>query len=114
VNHRFIAAVVAILGLETKLSWSSDYPLAEGRSERLVQLCVASGATAYLSGPAAKGYLDETLFATAGVGVEWMDYSGYPEYSQLYGEFEHGVTILDLLFNTGPDAARYLKAAVVA
>ena len=114
VNHSFIAAIVAILGLRTTLRRSSDYPLVEGRSERLVQLCVASGASVYLSGPAAKGYLDETLFAAAGVGVEWMDYSGYPDYPQLYGKFEHGVTILDLLFNTGPDAARYLKAGVVA
>jgi len=27
---------------------------------------------------------------------------GYPEYPQLHGDFEHAVTILDLLFNTGP------------
>ncbi len=110
INHRFIAAIVATLGFGTKLSWSSDYPLSEGRSERLVQLCLACGATNYLSGPAAKEYLDEALFAAAGIDVEWMDYSGYPEYPQLNGKFEHGVTILDLLFNTGPDAVRYMKA----
>jgi len=38
-----------------------------------------------------------------------MDYSGYPAYRQLHGQFEHGVTVLDLLFNEGPDAARYMK-----
>ena len=31
----------------------------------------------------------------------WFDYAGYPEYPQLWGEFTHGVTILDLLFNCG-------------
>ena len=109
VNQQFITTIAGILGVETLLSWSSDYPHVDGRSERLVQLCVASGASVYLSGPAAKGYLDDALFAEAGIGVEWMDYSGYPEYPQLFGEFQHGVTILDLLFNTGPDAGRYMK-----
>ena len=39
-----------------------------------------------------------------------MDYSGYPEYPQLHGPFEHGVSIVDLLFNTGPDAHLYMKS----
>ena len=38
-----------------------------------------------------------------------MDYQGYGPYPQLHGEFEHAVTSLDLLFNTGPDARKYLK-----
>ena len=38
-----------------------------------------------------------------------MDYSGYPEYPQLHPPFEHAVTVLDLIFNTGPDAPRYMK-----
>jgi hypothetical protein len=39
-----------------------------------------------------------------------MDYSGYPDYPQLNGAFEHGVSILDLLFNVGADAPRYMKS----
>ena len=39
-----------------------------------------------------------------------MDYSGYPEYPQLFGEFEHGVTVLDLIFNEGPNARQYMKS----
>ncbi|MEP7070334.1 MAG: WbqC family protein [Usitatibacter sp.] len=109
VNRTFIAAIAPLVGAHTRLRWSSDYPLAEGRSARLVQLCVACEATLYLSGPAAKGYLDETLFTEAGIRVEWMDYSEYPEYPQLFGPFRHDVSILDLLFNTGPDAVRYMK-----
>ncbi len=42
--------------------------------------------------------------------VEWMNYDGYEEYPQLYGDFEHAVTILDVLFNTGADAMNYLKS----
>jgi hypothetical protein len=39
-----------------------------------------------------------------------MDYSGYPQYPQLHGSFEHGVSIVDLLFNAGPDAWRFMKS----
>jgi hypothetical protein len=110
VNRTFIETIAPMVGIDTRIRWSSDYELADGRSERLLQLCLSAGATVYLSGPAAKGYLDEALFAEAGIRVDWMDYSGYPEYPQLFGEFQHGVTILDLLFNTGPDTARYMKS----
>ena len=51
-------------------------------------------------------------FDAAGVEVEWMDYSGYPEYPQLHGPFEHAVSIIDLLMNVGPDARSYMKAPV--
>jgi hypothetical protein len=42
--------------------------------------------------------------------VSWADYSGYPEYTQLGGPFEHGVSIVDLLFNTGPAAREHMKS----
>jgi len=44
------------------------------------------------------------------IKVEWMDYSGYEEYKQLYLPFEHGVSILDLIFNEGPNANKYMKS----
>ena len=46
----------------------------------------------------------------AGIGVRWMDYSAYPEYHQLYPPFEHAVSVIDLLFNEGPNAWRYMKS----
>jgi hypothetical protein len=71
----------------------------------------AAGADHYLSGPSAKAYFDEAMFAAAGINVEWMSYEGYPEYPQLHGTFEPAVSLLDLLFNVGPEAPRYLHAA---
>ncbi len=37
-----------------------------------------------------------------------MTYDGYPEYPQLYPPFEHRVSVLDLLFNVGEAAPRYI------
>ena len=76
---------------------------------RLVQLCRAVEATRYLSGPAARHYLDLHRFTESGIEVAWMDYAGYPEYPQLWGEFEPRLSVIDLLFNTGAQAAEYLK-----
>jgi hypothetical protein len=54
--------------------------------------------------------MDESLFRQEGIEVEWMDYSGYPEYRQMFPPFEHGVTILDLIFNEGPNAKNFMKS----
>ena len=66
-------------------------------------------ATDYYSGPAAQNYMDVSAFEDKGLTVHYYDYSGYPEYPQLYGEFEHGVTVLDMLFNLGDNASKYFK-----
>lgn len=108
-NRRLLEAVCAYLGIRTVITNSWDYDLAEGKTERLVDLCRQVGAGEYISGPSAQGYVDAGLFEQAGIRLSWFDYSGYPEYPQLWGEFVHGVTILDLLFNCGPSSPRYLR-----
>jgi hypothetical protein len=108
VNHRFIKSICDWLGIRTILSWSHDYTVLEGKTERLVHLCKQAHATEYLSGPSARDYLNEELFHQEGIQVRYMDYSGYPEYPQLYPPFEHAVSILDLVFNTGQDAKRFM------
>lgn len=109
VNRRFIEAICYRLGITTVITNSWDYVLSDGQTERIADLCRQAGATEYISGLAAKNYIDERIFADSGVKLTWFDYTGYPEYSQLWGEFAHGVTILDLLFNCGEDAARFLR-----
>lgn len=110
VNFHFLEAINRVLGIETQISWSSDFELSEGKNEGLISICREAGATKYISGPAAQVYLDKALFQQEGIEVEWMDYSGYPEYRQLFPPFEHGVTILDLIFNEGPNAKNFMKS----
>jgi hypothetical protein len=114
VNQSFTREICAMLGIDTRFSRSTDYGSFPGKTERLVSLCLAAGGTHYVSGPTARDYLDPLLFERAGLVLEWMDYGGYPEYPQLHPPFEHTVTVLDLLFNTGPQAPRYMKFAAGA
>ena len=110
INHRFLTAICAMLAIRTTISWSTDYAVTGRRTEALLSLCQQAGATTYLSGPAARAYLDESHFEAAGVAVRWMDYDGYREYPQLHPPFAHEVSVVDLLLNAGTDAATYLKS----
>lgn len=110
INYRFLKAICDLLGSKTQIRWSMDYQLAGDQTERLVGLCEQSGATEYLSGPAAKAYLDEERFTRRGIKVSYIDYSGYPEYRQLNPPFAPNVSILDLILNEGTRAPEFLKS----
>lgn len=108
-NRRLIEQVCAYLGINTKISNSWDYNLVDGKTERLAELCFHAGGTEYISGPSAKDYIDEHVFSDLSIKLTWFDYAGYHEYPQQWGDFVHGVTILDLLFNCGPDARQFMR-----
>ena len=114
VNRRFLEAIAGLLGIPTRFSWSTDYDVSGGRTERLVNLCLAAGASRYLSGPAARDYMEEELFSAAGIELAYMEYSGYAEYAQPHPPFEHAVSIVDLLLCTGPEARRRLKCTAAS
>jgi hypothetical protein len=102
-NEIFLRGISRILGISTAITRDRGYEPQGARSERLLDICRKAGATHYLSGPSARSYLDESLFADAGIKVEWMEYPAYPPYPQVWGEFEPAVSVLDMLFNAGPD-----------
>ena len=108
VNRRFLAGLAGLLGIRTPLVRSSDFRLAEGKTERLVGICQQAGATMYLSGPAAAAYIDEQQFRDAGIDLRYFAYDGYPEYHQLFPPFEHRVSVIDLILNEGPNATRFM------
>jgi len=110
VNHKFITEVVSILGIQTKIRWSDEFSLQPGQTERLIGICKDCGASDYYSGPAAKSYFDEDLARQENINVHWLDYGGYPEYTQLFPPFEHAVSALDLLFNEGSQASNFMKS----
>lgn len=99
-----------LLGIRTEFEDSRKYSLTLRKAERVRELLLKCGALEYLSGPAAKNYLTESFLAEVGIHLEWMSYAGYPEYPQLYPPFTHQVSILDLLFNTGDQAIKYMNS----
>lgn len=110
INYKFISTINGILGIKTKLRYSSEFELIDGQTEKLLNICKECEANSYLSGPAAKDYFDEELAKKENIQVEWMNYSDYQEYNQLFPPFEHGVSILDLIFNEGSNATKFMKS----
>ncbi|MCX5495679.1 WbqC family protein [Kaistia dalseonensis] len=113
INERLLREFCSFLQIGTSFSRTSRYIDDEewgnsDRTDRIIAICKAAGATHYLSGPAARVYLDEAAMAKAGIAVEWMDYSGYSAYPQLWGEFLPNVSTIDLLFSVGAEATDYI------
>lgn len=107
VNEYFLKHINEFLGINTDILHSKDFELVEGKTERLVQICKELKATDYYSGPAAKNYMEEDLFKENNIKLHYFDYSGYKEYPQLHGDFEHGVSVLDLIFNLGEKSIQF-------
>jgi hypothetical protein len=110
INYIFLNEINEILNIKTTISWSWDYNLDGNKNEIIISLCKQTNADEYLSGPAAKDYIDENIFQENNIKITWMDYNNYPIYDQLYPPFEHGVSILDLIFNEGPNANKFMKS----
>ncbi|HOW28307.1 MAG TPA: WbqC family protein [Elusimicrobiota bacterium] len=100
-------------GIETPGRFSSEFSVTSSKSQRLVDLCLATKADTYLSGQGARDYLDETLFESAGIRVIYQDFV-HPTYPQTRPGFLSHLCALDLLFNCGPDSRRHLTDRAAA
>lgn len=111
INELFLKLLMGFLDLPDRIGHTTDVPRrAEAPTDRLVEICVARGADIYLSGPAAKAYIENDSFERAGVALRYADYSGYPPYDQKAPAFEPGVSMLDVLMRCGPASRTHLKS----
>jgi hypothetical protein len=110
VNKLFIDKINSILGIDTPLSYSSDYDYCGNNTEKVISICKQAGAEEYFTGPTAIDYLDTGKFEKSEIKIHWIDYSGYPEYRQLYNSFELKVSIIDLIINEGPKSTSFMKS----
>jgi len=101
-------ALAGELGIsKTRFMRSSDIPAIDGqKTGRLIQILTHVGASHYISGPSARDYIEQDQFDNAGITLEYIQYD-YPEYPQLHPPYDPQVSVLDLLFMTGPDASNY-------
>lgn len=101
--------VMEWLAVRTPIVLESTLGVASVGSQRLVELCQAVGADAYLSGRGGTRYLDEDVFRARGVSVEYQNYSSVP-YPQRFGrEFVPDLSVLDMLFNLGPASSAFIE-----
>lgn len=109
INQTIIRKIMTYFGINTPIYHASDFQTSQNSSERLLNICKALGATDYYSGPTAKNYLNESIFEDNKVKVHYFENHKYPKYDQLHGEFDHYLSILDLIFNVKENYKFYLK-----
>ncbi|MDD5509200.1 MAG: WbqC family protein [Dehalococcoidales bacterium] len=107
-NVTLIQKIAKALGLETKFAVSSDLEIGGVKTERLVNTLQKIGADEYVSGPGAKDYIDVDSLREKGIKLYWYEYQ-HPVYPQIRGEFVPYLSVIDLLFNTGAEAVRYIR-----
>jgi hypothetical protein len=107
-NTYFIKKISRLLNIETRFIFSTDLDPQGIKEDRVIDICHKIGADTYISGPAARNYADDNKFKSEKIELRYKEYSGYPPYPQLWGEFEHAVSIIDLLFNCGEKSPEYI------
>lgn len=112
VNKFLCKQVCNFLKIKTKILCSSDFELSTDPSQRLAMICEQSGSNLYVSGPAAKTYLNIEEFRKHNIAVEWFDYGISREYVQLNSRFEPNVSILDLLLNCGLNSSDFFRGRI--
>jgi hypothetical protein len=111
VNELLLRALADMLALPTLFLRSEDIPRSSASpTERLVEICLARGATEYVSGPAARDYIVTEHFRAAGVTLRYANYQGYPQYEQAMTPFDHAVSLIDTLMRCGPQTREHLKS----
>lgn len=96
------------LNINTTFLNSKELKTNGHKDDKLIEICKKVGANFYLSGPTAKNYISHEKFLHAGIELAYMDYDHYPEYKQLYGKFDHYVSVLDVLFSCGKNSIDFI------
>ena len=105
----FIKKIIELLDLNIKILKSSELNVFGDQNTRLFNICKSLNCSTYISGPAAKSYLNEKLFTNNDIQVEYYNYNNFKEYKQNWNGFDHKVSILDMFFNLGSETINYFN-----
>ncbi len=108
-NYHAILTISKQIGLSVDKFYRSSEIVHFGTSnERLVSLTKAVGGSIYLCGSGSDGYLNEYVFHSAGVELQYQQFN-HPTYAQKdSGNFQVGLSIFDAIANLGWKGLRKL------
>jgi len=108
--YEMLKYFVKTLGITTTLVLSSEMKNVEGfKTDLVINICKELGATTYISGVMGRDYLNEEKFRNENIKLVYQNYK-HPRYTQLFGKFEPYMSIIDLLFNYGPESLNIIMA----
>lgn len=113
-NIALIAWVAETMGVRCRFVRSSQLDTEGAKAELLACICHTMEADVYLSAPGSRDYLEGSdAFERRGIAVRYHDYE-HPSYPQLHGPFEPYMSVVDLLFNVGPQSLETIRSGYVS
>ncbi len=104
-NLALINKIMEILNIRRKIILSRNLNIQGKKMNMIIEICKKVGGKVYLSGKGAMKYQDPEIFEKNGIKLVYQEFE-HPIYPQRFGEFVPNLSILDILFNVGPDKAR--------
>jgi len=109
-NVALLECLLYELGIRTPIEMASAHDFRGQGSGLIIDMCRKMGATEYLFGKLGQNYAEIAAFERAGIRPLFQDYQ-HPTYTQLHGEvFVPNMSVIDLLFNHGPDSLEIINA----
>ena len=108
-NKDLILHICNILGMNTNFSNDKNFNLLSKKKDYLKDICLLKKCSNYISTVGAKNYLGETkYFPDTKIKIDYFDFKDL-KYIQNSKKFIPRLSIIDLIFNLGPDSLKYLK-----
>ena len=108
-NEHMLKFLLAQLGIQVAFSRLSEMELQSKKSSLVLEMCQRLQPDVYLFGAQGRTYADEAAFHDAGIRLEFQDYL-HPTYRQQHGPFVSHLSVIDLLFNHGPDSLEIIMS----
>jgi len=107
-NNDSILLLCKLLNIQTKITRAETYGWeGKNKTEAIINICKKAEAETYLSGSAAKSYLNENLFEQENIKLEYIQYDYHKHFPEQFSVKQQNLSVLDLLFNKGPAAQKY-------
>lgn len=106
-----LAVINKMLGLQPVTHRSSELNIEGQKADKILSICKALNADEYLTGDLARDYLDASEFGSQNISLKYQNYV-HPEYRQHHPEFYSHLSVVDLLFNEGPDSLKILTSQI--
>jgi hypothetical protein len=112
INENIIYYLLNCFNIKVEIIRASDLGINPNleKTDLMIALLKAAGASTYLSGPSGRNYLETEKFARKNIELKFFNFQ-HPVYKQNYPNFESNMSAIDLLFNVGPEASELVKSA---
>jgi hypothetical protein len=106
-NFEMLSKFLELLDIKVNIIKASDLDFSGQKSELVLDMCIKLGSKKYIFGEQGKNYVDRAVFAKSAVDVYFQKYI-HPTYKQINGKFSPYMSVIDLLFNAGPESKKII------